>query len=156
MLAEINVAASFIINLVARQPRHDELTEESIAVFSKVLISNMEESFVKTWRPELPNYGSANRCIRINFGMIDSTILDAAKAAGIAGIISQILPKEFCMWVDPLEVSYRLNDRSPPYAIYDGRPVATSPTSATSADRASRIPSASPSLLVEPTVVHAM
>lgn len=123
MLAEINAAAGFIVNILARQPRHDELTQDHIENFAASLVANMHESFAPSWQPEAPLRGSANRCIRINFGVIDKVILDAAVHAGIQHFVSKLLPSELTMWVDPHEVSYKLNDRSPMFTIFENKPV---------------------------------
>jgi len=121
MQQEINAAAAFLVNIIARHPRHEELTQDHIEAFAAALIANMQSSFSNSsWDPELPMRGSANRCIRINFGVIDKVVLDSAKEAGISSFISKILPSELTMWVDPFEVSYKLNDKCPPFTIYNG------------------------------------
>lgn len=118
MLEEINAAANFIVNIVARQPRHDELTQDRIQTFAAALVSNMHERFAPSWRPDAPLHGSANRCIRIDYGRIDSVIMDAAEKAEISKFISKILPSDLTIWVDPQDVSYRMNDRSPLFTIF--------------------------------------
>jgi len=121
MQQEINAAAAFLVNIIARHPRHEELTQDHIESFAAALITNMQSSFSNSsWDPELPMRGSANRCIRINFGVIDKVVLDSAKVAGISSFVSKILPSELTMWVDPFEVSYKLSDRCPPFTIYNG------------------------------------
>jgi hypothetical protein len=131
MLEEINATASFIVNIVKRQPRHDELTQEKIDAFSAALVANMAERFAPTWDASSPMKGSANRCIRINFGFIDSVILDSAKTADIGEhIVRAVLPNDLTVWCDPQDVSYRFNDRSPLFTIFS--PKLTTPPSPSS------------------------
>lgn len=128
MQQEIKAAAAFLVNIIARHPRHEELTQDHIEAFAAALVHNMEESFAESWHPEEPMRGSANRCIRINFGIIDKVVLDAAKSAGIAHFVHKILPSELTMWVDPDEVAYKFNDRSPLFTIYGGQTTTEEPT----------------------------
>lgn len=119
MLEEINATASFIVNIVKRQPRHDELTQEKIDAFSAALVANMAERFAPTWDASSPLTGSANRCIRINFGYVDSVILDSAKSADIGDhVVRAVLPSDLTLWCDPQDVSYRFNERSPLFTIF--------------------------------------
>lgn len=76
--------------------------------FSEKLEELLAVRYRDHWHPCNPGKGSAYRCIRIN-GKIDPLILEAGKATGLSNF-EHYLPKEFTMWIDPEEVSYRFGE----------------------------------------------
>lgn len=104
MKTELSCACEFFARiLVSRQ-----LPVQFIRPFSEKLEELLTERYRDHWHPENPRKGSAYRCIRIN-GKIDPVIIEAAKATGLSNF-TNYLPKEFTMWIDPNEVSYRFGE----------------------------------------------
>ncbi len=104
MTNEIQCACEFLSRVL--QARN--LPVQFIKPFRVRLQELMTERFRDHWDTENPHRGSAYRCIRIN-GRLDPVIKEAAKVTGLTGI-SQYLPTEFTMWIDPHDVSYRFGE----------------------------------------------
>ena len=65
------------------------------------------------------NYRYIFRCIRIN-GKFDPMIGEAGETAGLsAKFLHQIFPSELTLWVDPLEVSYRIGENGSICVLYE-------------------------------------
>lgn len=104
MKTELACACEFL----ARMMLSKNLPVQFIKPFSKRLEELLEKRYKDHWHPENPRKGSAYRCIRIN-GKMDPVVSEAAKVTGLSNI-ALYLPKEFTMWVDPNEVSYRFGE----------------------------------------------
>ena len=104
METELLCACEFISRILVS--RH--LPVQFIKPFSQRLEELLAEKYRNHWHPENPRKGSAFRCIRIN-GKMDPVIKEAAKVTGLSNIATY-LPKEFTMWIDPNEVSYRFGE----------------------------------------------
>ena len=104
MKTELTCACDFMARiLVSRQ-----LPVQFIRPFSERLEELLAERYRDHWHPENPRKGSAYRCIRIN-GRMDPVVKEAAKVTGLSNF-AKYLPKEFTMWIDPNEVSYRFGE----------------------------------------------
>jgi protein Tob/BTG len=79
-----------------------------IKPFSQRLEELLARRYKDHWHPGNPRKGSAYRCIRIN-GKMDPVVSEAAKVTGLSNI-AYYLPKEFTLWIDPSEVSYRFGE----------------------------------------------
>ncbi|XP_003387825.1 PREDICTED: protein BTG2-like [Amphimedon queenslandica] len=104
MKIELACACEFL----ARMMLSKNLPVQFIKPFSERLGELLEKKYKNHWHPENPRKGSAYRCIRIN-GKMDPVLSEAAKVTGLSNI-SLYLPREFTMWVDPNEVSYRFGE----------------------------------------------
>lgn len=104
MKTELSCACEFF----ARVLQSRNLPFQFVKPFSKRLEEVLAAKYRDHWHPENPRKGSAYRCIRIN-GKMDPVIKEAAMVTGLSNIGSY-LPKEFTMWVDPNEVSYRFGE----------------------------------------------
>lgn len=104
MKAEVSCACEFVARML--MTRH--VPYQFIKPFSTRLEELLMIRFKDHWHPENPGKGSAYRCIRIN-GRMDPVVTEAAKVTGLTNIGS-FLPKEFTMWIDPMEVSYRIGE----------------------------------------------
>lgn len=104
MKVEVACACEFLARIL--MTRH--VPFQFIRPFSQRLEELLTLRFKDHWFPENPGKGSAYRCIRIN-GRMDPLITEAAKVTGLTNIGS-FLPKEFTMWIDPSEVSYRFGE----------------------------------------------
>ena len=67
------------------------------------------ERYKDHWDPTNPNQGSAYRCIRINGCRLDPVVREAAKVTGLTNI-SEYLPSQLTLWIDPSDVSYRFGE----------------------------------------------
>jgi len=83
------------------------------------LIEVLRRRYRDHWFPEKPCKGSGYRCIRIN-GKIDPIIAQAAEIVGMpTNTIHQTFPSELTMWIDPLEVSYRIGENGSICILYE-------------------------------------
>ncbi len=104
MKTEVVCACEFFARILTSR----QLPVQFIGPFSSKLEELLTVRYKDHWHPENPRKGSAYRCIRIN-GTMDPVIMEAAKATGLSNF-PHYLPKEFTMWIDPNEVSYRFGE----------------------------------------------
>lgn len=76
--------------------------------FTGMLINALRVFYTGHWYPERPMKGSGHRCLRINQGNT-SIIEKTALNSGNRWVLDS-LPKEFTIWIDPGEVSYRIGE----------------------------------------------
>lgn len=90
-----------------------------MARFHDALIDVLRRRYRDHWFPEKPFKGSGFRCIRIN-GKFDPMIGEAGESAGLsAKFLHAIFPSELTLWVDPLEVSYRIGENGSICVLYE-------------------------------------
>ncbi len=104
MKTELVCACNFFGRILGSR----QLPVQFIGPFSEKLEELLADRYKNHWHPENPRKGSAYRCIRIN-GKMDPIIMEAGKATGLSNF-THYLPKEFTMWIDPNEVSYRFGE----------------------------------------------
>lgn len=109
MLQEVSAAVLFIASILKRSQK---VSNEVIAKFIVQLYQDLEARFQDHWFEELPERGSAFRCIRnTTRGGLDPRICKAGQACGISKCaLTEILPSEFILWIDPQDVSYRVGE----------------------------------------------
>jgi protein Tob/BTG len=105
MKTEVQCGCEFISKL---------LTQRHLPIqFSRPFRRRMEELLMERyrnhWDPSNPNRGSAYRCIRINGCRLDPVVREAAKVTGLTNI-SEYLPSQLTLWIDPADVSYRFGE----------------------------------------------
>jgi protein Tob/BTG len=105
MKAEIRCAVDFISQLMVGS----KLPYQFVDPFRRRLEQVLLQRFKGHWNQDKPLKGSAYRCIRINEKKLDPLVSEAAKVTGLSDI-RQYLPKEFTMWIDPKDVSYRFGE----------------------------------------------
>lgn len=116
---EIRAAVSFVSNIVSR---NDALPAHQVPAFSAALTKLMLERYADQWYPNEPHRGSGNRCIRVNFGVVDPIIVAAGQHVGLTRQkLVNILPPELTIWIDPQSVCYRTSDRLPLFTVYDSQ-----------------------------------
>jgi len=117
MKLELLSASNFLVHLV-RLARKG-VSEAQLARFHDALIDVLRRRYRDHWFPEKPFKGSGFRCIRIN-GKFDPMIGEAGETAGLsAKFLHQIFPSELTLWVDPLEVSYRIGENGSICVLYE-------------------------------------
>ena len=107
MIEEVDSAIGFLMKLL----NNTKLNDERLDSFKERLQFLMVNHYQNHWFPEKPFKGSGYRCLRIVNQKMDPLI---SKAGAVIGLSEEdllnILPREFTMWVDPREVSYRIGE----------------------------------------------
>ncbi len=95
-------------------------TEAEIARFKASLHQRLRLRCVATWRYDMPEWGSYQRCVAVDYGP-DRILAAACADAGIDNADSRF-PCKTSMWIDPGKVSVSEGYRAEPVTIF---PVAT-------------------------------
>jgi len=106
-------------NYLASLPRQGALTAEQRKSFSDALADLLIQKYQNHWYLDNPLRGNGYRSIIILDHFIDPMIMEAASRANI-GNISELMPTELYLWIDPFEVSYKSNEFAPIPIIYKG------------------------------------
>jgi len=139
---ELQSAANFLVHLIRRKHTGSDVQLEKFRV---AIVEVLRRRYRDHWFPDKPCKGSGYRCIRIN-GRVDPIIAQAAEIVGMpANTIHQTFPSELTMWIDPLEVSYRIGENGSICVLYEykenvpaapWRPATTSTTTSTTSTTA--------------------
>lgn len=113
---EINAAVGFLCNLLRRASRGEIQNVEN---FDRCLQRLLFERYQNHWFPERPFRGSGYRCIRINHN-VEPLLKRAADESGLGLNFLLNLPNELTIWVDPMEVSYRIGENGSIGVLYKG------------------------------------
>lgn len=142
MKLELQSAANFLVHLIRRKHTGSDVQLEKFRV---AIVEVLRRRYRDHWFPDKPCKGSGYRCIRIN-GRVDPIIAQAAEIVGMpANTIHQTFPSELTMWIDPLEVSYRIGENGSICVLYEykenvpaapWRPATTSTTTSTTSTTA--------------------
>lgn len=117
MQLELQSASNFLVHLI-RLGRCN-INEAKLDKFRGALIEALRRRYRDHWFPEKPFKGSGYRCIRIN-GKMDPVIAQAGESCDIPPhLIHAIFPSELTMWIDPLEVSYRIGENGSICVLYE-------------------------------------
>ena len=108
MLKEVKTGVRFVTDFLSR---NDIVPQQKIEQFSMTLEKLLCSRYDNHWFPNKPNQGSGYRCIRITQKIMDPEIEKAANLSGVSFTdLQNTLPKEFTMWIDPEDVSYRIGE----------------------------------------------
>ncbi|TRY70003.1 hypothetical protein TCAL_07331 [Tigriopus californicus] len=117
MKLELQSAANFLIHLIRLGRRN--INEAQLEKFRLALVEVLRRRYRDHWFPEKPFKGSGYRCIRIN-GKMDPVIAQAGESCGLqATLVLSTFPSELTMWIDPLEVSYRIGENGSICVLYE-------------------------------------
>lgn len=105
MRTEVQCGCEFISTLLTQ--RH--LPVQFARPFRRRMEELLLERYRNHWDPSDPTRGSAYRCIRINGSRLDPVVREAAKVTGLSNI-SEYLPSQLTLWIDPSDVSYRIGE----------------------------------------------
>jgi protein Tob/BTG len=95
------------------------MSESQLDKFRTAVVEVLRRRYRDHWFPEKPYKGSGYRCIRIN-GKLDPVIVQAGESCGIPPhLIRSAFPSELTMWIDPLEVSYRIGENGSICVLYE-------------------------------------
>jgi protein Tob/BTG len=118
MRIEVHSAADFLMNLL-RVRQVSSLSESQLLTFKGSLQDVLLQRYRSHWYPASPTKGSGFRCIRIN-GKMDPIIEQAGSAVGLnSRQLRKMFPQELTIWIDPLEVSYRIGENGSICVLYD-------------------------------------
>jgi protein Tob/BTG len=117
MKLELLSASNFLVHLIRLGRR--TVGESQLSKFRDCLIEVLRRRYRDHWFPEKPFKGSGYRCIRIN-GRMDPVIAQAGEGCGLSStLLHQTFPSELTMWIDPLEVSYRIGENGSICVLYE-------------------------------------
>ena len=117
MKFELQSASNFMVHLIKLGRRN--LNEYQLEKFRLALVEVLRRRYRNHWFPEKPFKGSGFRCIRIN-GKMDPVIAQAGESCGLsAALVHSTFPSELTMWIDPLEVSYRIGENGSICVLYE-------------------------------------
>ena len=118
MKLELQSASNFLVHLVKLSSRIS-VAEDQLVKFRDSLVEVLRRRYRDHWFPEKPFKGSGYRCIGIN-GRMDPVIAQAGEACGLdPSVIHATFPSELTMWIDPLEVSYRIGENGSICVLYE-------------------------------------
>jgi protein Tob/BTG len=107
MLAEVDSAVTFLAKILS----NTNMDTNRMDSFKEVLQLTLVNHYQNHWFPEKPFKGSGYRCIRIVNHKMDPLVAQAGACVGLSEEdLLNILPREFTLWVDPNEVSYRIGE----------------------------------------------
>ena len=117
MKLELLSASNFLVHLVRLAKRN--VSESQLQKFRESLIDVLRRRYRDHWFPDKPFKGSGYRCLRIN-GRMDPIIGQAGNECGLpSAFLHSVFPSELTMWIDPLEVSYRIGENGNICIIYE-------------------------------------
>ena len=103
---ELQSASNFLVHLVKLGRR--DIDESKLETFRQALAAVLRRRYRDHWLPESPLKGSGYRCIHIN-GKMNPIITQAAESCALSPqLIHSSFPSEFALWIDPLQVSFRI------------------------------------------------
>jgi len=113
MHVEIQVALNFIISYL-----YSKLPRRRVNLFGEELEKALQRKFAAHWYPDKPVKGSAFRCIRMSDPM-DPVFEEAARESGLdIHDITDNVPNDLTIWIDPGEVSYQIGEKSQVKMLY--------------------------------------
>lgn len=117
MHVEVSVAVNFVISYM-----YNKLPRRMVTLFSIDLENGIKKKFEGHWYPDRPFKGSGFRCVPVNGEKVDPVVEDAAVASGLVlDEIKVCLPSDLTLWIDPLEVSYRIGEKGPVKVLYSDK-----------------------------------
>lgn len=119
MEIEITIAFDLILRMINAPT---VLSEPQISAWKSAFVGLLTERFSDHWLPDSPFQGNAYRSLTVLNGEVDSVLLETCQLAGIpSSILTNSLPKELVIWIDPYAVSYRTGDQSPVQLFWEDR-----------------------------------
>lgn len=118
MKLELASVSNLLVHML-RLSSGSKIPEEQLGRLRDVLVEVLRRRYRDHWFPEKPFKGSGYRCIRINERM-DPVIAQAAEVCGLdPHQFHKSFPSEMTIWIDPLEVSYRIGENGSICVLYE-------------------------------------
>jgi len=109
MKMELISAANFLAHLIRIKSRPPFVNEQQLMLFRNSLINSLYCKYREHWFPKKPYKDAHYRCIRNINNKIDPIIIQSGQACGISlEILNTVFYYTLVLWIDPLEVSYRI------------------------------------------------
>ena len=119
MKLELLSTSNFLVHLIRLGKQN--VGESQLQKFHENLIEVLKRRYRDHWFPEKPFKGSGYRCIRIN-GKMDPIIGQVGEKCGLSStFLHATFPSELTMWIDPLEVSYRIGENGSICVLYENK-----------------------------------
>jgi len=116
MKLELLSAANFLVHLIRLAKRG--VSEDKLQRFRESIIEVLLRRYRNHWFPEKPFKGSGYRCVRIN-GRMDPVIAQAGDNCDLSPtFLHSTFPSELTMWIDPLEVTFRIGENGSICELY--------------------------------------
>ena len=107
------VAQNFILDFL-----FNKLPRRRVNLFGEELEAALRDKFSDHWYPDKPFKGSAFRCLKIT-DPADPVLNRAARESGNPiPDITENLPTDLAIWIDPGEVSYRIGEKGSVKILY--------------------------------------
>jgi protein Tob/BTG len=119
MRLELQSAANFLVHVL--RLRRLGISEAQLSKFNRCLIEEMRKRYRDFWFPERPLKCSGYRQINFN-GREEVITARAGKSAGIKSDILNQAWQNIMMWIDPLEVCYRIGEHGSICVLYEYYP----------------------------------
>ncbi|KAI8085192.1 uncharacterized protein BX664DRAFT_338773 [Halteromyces radiatus] len=117
MHIEIAQAVEFLGRLL-----QNKLDQDSISRFKEKLTELLKLKFADHWDVQQPYKGNGFRALSNFNGQLDSVLVKAANNASISSAtIFTHLPRDFVLWIDPFNVSYRMGDHGNIMTLFEDR-----------------------------------
>jgi protein Tob/BTG len=114
---ELQSASNFLVHMIRLDGIY--ISDNKLEKFRLALVDVLRHRCRDHWFTENPLKGSGYRCIRIN-GKMDPVIMQAAESCGVSvQFLQSAYPSELTMWIDPLEVSYRIGENGRICVLYE-------------------------------------
>lgn len=149
MHIEIQGAATFLVGLIRKKATLDDEFADKLDRFWSAFNTVLAQKYTGHWDPAAPLRGNGFRAIRSVPGRMDPVLQALQVAVGLP--LTQLLPSELTVWIDPADVSVRIGEAGSVWRV-DLTPPA-SPRAASPAHDAARaqgpstLPPRSPPLL---------
>jgi protein Tob/BTG len=119
MKQELKSAANLIVHLL-RLNKNCRISEAQLKKFRDCLIENIYRRCRDHWFPDAPEKGSGYRSLRFYEIKKDSCLSQACEAAKLKKeFVQEMLPNDLMIWINPLEVLYRIGEDSCICILYD-------------------------------------
>ena len=117
MHLEINVALNFVISYL-----YNKLPRRRVDLLGTEIENGLKKKFEGHWYPDQPMKGSGYRCVRVSGEKIDPVMIKAATSVGVSlEEMTEYMPLELTLWIDPNEVSYKIGEKGQVKILYSNR-----------------------------------
>jgi hypothetical protein len=119
MKQELESAANFIVHLL-RLNKNCHISEVQLIKFRNCLIDTLRRRCRDHWFPDAPEKGSCYRSLRFYEIKSESCLTQACDTAKLKKkFLQEMLPNELMIWINPLEVLYRIGEDGCICILYD-------------------------------------
>jgi protein Tob/BTG len=119
MQTEIERAVDFLTSYIEKHP---SIPRDKLEGWRGQLQAILKQRFQSHWDTDNVIKGNGYRAITFLRNELDFVLLEACKTSGVSSIhVTESLPRELVLWIDPYNVSYRSGDHMNVITIYEDR-----------------------------------